>query len=116
MLEVEGNVVVIKPKKPYLDWIISQPDPPEELRLEELQNDCTAFLIPEFADYDSARKYVLSHYAKIFELELEAWYADENLWPSGRSQRMFEEWFNVEVHSVVYGLFGENGSNMEDMQ
>ncbi len=99
---------VVKPKQAYLDWIMSLPDPAKDTTLEDLQKDCAIILIPELPDNDSALKYVLTNYKNIFRNELEGWEGDESLWPTKRTKEMFMEWFDVEIHSMVYDLTNNN--------
>ena len=104
MNDTEYCIAIIKPKQPYLDWLMSLPDPPEDVTLEDARKDCTSVLIPEFPDNESALKFVLANYESIFRNELECWDGDESLWPSERTKELFLEWFDVEIHSMVYDL------------
>ena len=37
----------------------------------------------------------------LFEQELEEWYVDEMLWPENRNRKMFNEWIEIECHSII---------------
>jgi len=40
----------------------------------------------------------------IFEAMLEGWVTDESLWPTNRTQQMFQEWFEIQMSSMVQDL------------
>lgn len=113
MYEINRSLAIIKPKQQFLDWLISSIDPvPEGMGLDELRRDATALLIPEFDDEDSALQFVYSNYDELFERELEDWVGDERLWPSGRNLKLFKEWFDIEIHSMVTDMVEDDFANM----
>ncbi len=40
----------------------------------------------------------------IFETMLEGWVTDESLWPADRTRELFDEWFEVQITSVIEDL------------
>jgi hypothetical protein len=54
MYPINRQVAVIKPKQAYLEWINTLPGMDDELEISELQNDCTAILLPQFDDDTSS--------------------------------------------------------------
>jgi hypothetical protein len=83
------------------------PDWNLKLTLNDLREaECTALLIPDFAYLDHAREYVESMHKAIFEVELQGWYLEQKHWPKHRSLKMFREWFDVELHSMVIDVTG----------
>jgi hypothetical protein len=44
------------------------------------------------------------YFARIFELELEAWHTDPADWPRVRDFHTFQGWFEVERRSIVVDL------------
>lgn len=104
MRDINRSLIILKPKQPFLDWLKTQDDKLEDLTLERLAEDSTAYLIPELWD-DKAQDEILKVlYADLFEEELEAWWQDETVWPKKRSFKTFEEWFEVDFHSLVFDL------------
>ena len=105
------GVLIVRPKQPYLDWATGLddsglvPDPDDEQ---------TVYLIPEFEDDDEAWEILGDIYAEVFELELDDWHTDESAWPPNRTFAMFKEWFDIEFHSVVEDLVGEEIVDDED--
>jgi len=108
MYLINRAIAVIKPKQPFLEWLNRMPNPPVELTLDELQTDCTTILIPEFDYWDDSQSFIEGISAQVFEMELDSWYHDPNLWPADRDYRMFQDWFNVEIHSMVLDSVDED--------
>lgn len=98
---VNRSLVVIKPRQPFFDWLKGTPDWDLDLTLETLRVDCTALLIPEFDEPEGAVGYVDDMFEQIFEMELASWSEDTATWPQPRTLKMFWEWFDVELHSMV---------------
>lgn len=102
MQTINRLVAIIKPKQPFLDWLESLTDWDDELTLDELREDCTAILIPEYGSNEKASQYIEQKYEEIFEIELSNWHYDKDLWIKNRSLQLFRQWFDVEIHSMVY--------------
>lgn len=96
--------MVVRPRQPFLDWVRSVDDSPEKLELEDLQDDCSAYLVPECDDLEEQMAVILWCWEVVFEDELFAWFTDDDLWPDDRSPEMFIEWFDIEFHSTVSDL------------
>jgi hypothetical protein len=113
MYEINRSLAIIKPKQHFLDWLVSSLDPVSGgMTLDELRKDATALLIPEFDDEESALHFVYSNFEELFERELEDWVGDESLWPQTRSLKLFKEWFDVEIHSMVTDMVEDDFANM----
>ena len=113
MNSINRQVAIIKPKKPYADWINSLPGADELSSIESLSNDCTALLLPHFDNRDESLKFVKKIYKQIFEMELDSWSTDEKLWPKKRNYGLFHEWFKIEFHSEVFD-FGEGTIEIDE--
>lgn len=101
---VNRAVAVIRPKAAYVDWANSLPDPVEGYGLEEARKECTTLLIPDYDFESDAEKFIEEHYSWIFRNELAEWWEVEADWPEDRDYRMFQDWFEVEFHSIVFDL------------
>jgi len=101
MKTINRAVAVIKPKQPYIDWVNHLPDNQDWVTVANLQTDCTAILIPEFDREKKSKAFIDTLAESIFEEELAGWCTGEACWPKKRTKKMFREWFDVEVHSVV---------------
>lgn len=98
---INRGSVIVRPKKPYIDWASQlddsglTPDPEDER---------TIYLIPEYDDDVEAMEILANGFDIIFEEELAGWHTDESGWPKNRTFAMFRKWFSFEFHSVVEDL------------
>ena len=104
MREIIRSLLIVKPKKPFLDWAETLEEVPGRLSLENLQRDCAAFLVPEIMGEEDEQKVLGKFYSKIFQYQLESWIRDESLWPEERDLRVFKKWFDFEFHSLIFDL------------
>ena len=99
---INRMVVVLRPRSPFVEWANALPDAGDlKLSLDELNEDCTVFLIPDFPDGESALRHIKKIYDDIFVIELEGICLLEEWWPHKRTWKMFLEWFDIEIHSSV---------------
>lgn len=100
---VNRCAVVVKPRRPFLEWLNLLLDD-RDLSLESVRNEPHIFLLSEYV-YDDEQPEILEHfYDLIFEIVLQSWITDEPLWPADRSFTMFQDWFDVEFASMVIDL------------
>ncbi len=102
---INRGAILVRPKRPYIDWAIGLDDTgltPDE------EGESTVYLVPEFEDDGEALEVLLNIFARIFENELTSWHRDEAAWPQDRTWGMFREWFDVEFHSCVEDVCGDN--------
>ncbi len=115
-LEMINRVAaVIRPKAPFLAWIHSIPDMEMDgFTLDKLRSDeQTVFLLPECFSLDESSAYVNKIYKTIFETELAGWWTDPKDWPQKMTVKKFHEWFDVELHSMVFDTTGDDFLTME---
>ncbi len=84
----------------------SFPDP-DGITLEELNEDTTSYLIPEYDDDDHRDRILKKIFKNIFEDQLASWWIDEKDWPVKRDLRIFKQWFDVEFHSIVEDIVND---------
>lgn len=65
------------------------------------------FLGPEVERVEDARAFVLAHFDYFFETYLEMWWLDDSDWPQKRTAKMFQEWFDVTISSMVEDVMDE---------
>ena len=100
-------IIVIRPKQPFLDWLLATPDPPNT-DLDELRSDETSiYLVPDAEDPSDVEAFLHGAYEEIFEVELSGWYDDPDYWPTDITFSDFKEWFDWEVHTMVFDLSDE---------
>lgn len=101
MYTINRSVAIIKPKQPFVDWENQMPDAKWKVSLDDLNRDCLAILIPEYDTDEEAEEYFSEIYEDIFEAELFCWCTEESWWPQNRTQEMFRQLFEVDLHSIV---------------
>ncbi len=107
MSEINRSLIIVKPKQPFLDWLHSVDPNDENLLPEDINDDATAYLIPEYGIPDEQSEIIEWCADFVFEHELWSWYTDKDVWPVGRNAEMFREWFDVEFHSLVFDVVGD---------
>lgn len=95
--------IVLRPRQPFIDWINGTDPDGRPLTLAEVDEDCSLYLVSEDPD-DDVERALADVWREIFEQELFGWYTDESRWPKELTYTMFQEWFEVEVHSMVREL------------
>jgi hypothetical protein len=70
--------------------------------LEEVNQDCTAILVPDFNSPGELMAYIEPLKSHWFENELATWNSNQAAWPRNRTSKLFDQWFEVEIHSMVW--------------
>jgi len=99
---INRAAVILKYKAPFIQWV-NDADPYKDnpgITLESENKDCTVYLILE-DDAEKLEEWISLNFEQLFESEIEDWYTDESLWPKNRTRKLFDEWFDVECHSVL---------------
>ena len=76
---------------------------PEEVEIEGFDSK-HVYLIPAYDETDKYEKFVRKHCTEIFEHELNGWYTDPAMWPQDRSWKVFQEWFDYEIQTMVLDM------------
>jgi hypothetical protein len=108
---INRGALIVRPKQPFLDWAARLDD---SGIVPDAEGEQTVYLIPEFEDDQEASAVLKRIYAEVFERELWGWHTDESAWPQNRTLAMFREWFDIELHSVVEDIVGEELIDDED--
>jgi hypothetical protein len=111
---VNRGVVIVKPKPPFLEWVNSDPSLAPPVSMEYLQEDCTAILVPDSDSLEEALAYLEDFKPMLFEMELEDWNRDRATWPASRTNELFDAWFKLEAHSMVWDSAGAPIETEED--
>jgi hypothetical protein len=94
--QVNRHAIVIKPKQSLLNWINAlYPDLPED------GSETAVYLVKERDSYDDTEKWLRRNFKNIFENELNGRHQDEDDWPPKRTYKLFTEWFDTEIHTIV---------------
>lgn len=101
MYLVNRSIAIIRPKKPFLNWLNGMPDLDFELTLSDIRMDCTVVMLPEVHEAEEGITHVDDLALSLFDMELASWMTEEAMWPKDRTLKMFWEWFDVEIHLEV---------------
>ncbi|MGE5409424.1 MAG: hypothetical protein ACM3MI_00580 [Clostridiales bacterium] len=101
MHSLDRHLVIVKPKEPFLNWLKSHYESNNVLTLNDIREDATTFMIPQADQREQNEKYIRSIFPDLFDMLLEEWHLDENMWPKNRDYELFREWFELEIHTIV---------------
>jgi len=104
---INRTAAIIKPRAPYIAWANSFSGAADVLSLDQARGNATALLIPEFDCNADSRDFLEENFTVIFDSQLEAWSTDRKTWPKDRSLELFREWFDLEIHELVYDVAEE---------
>ena len=104
MYSVNRHAVIIKGKKPFLDWINQIDDDGFILTLEQLRSESNTYLVPEADTPEETVAYIDKHFERFFQAELSAWVMDESDFPQNRTLQMFWEFFDIEISDIVVDM------------
>jgi hypothetical protein len=99
-LGVNRAAALLVPKKPFFDWLRSLPDP-MELSPAMYEEYSTVYLLPEFEDDVEKRDVLRICFTTLFEEVLVGWWTVEDDWPDTRHFKIFTDWFDVKMYSMV---------------
>ena len=95
------TAAVFKPKNPFWNWV-EKAFSYEHYKVEEIdKRDSHVYLLPETDLYEKLKKRIKDIYVDIFECELNAWCTDPSSWPKQMTWQIFQEWFDVELHTMI---------------
>ena len=98
---INRNAIIVKPKDPFFNWQ-NQVFPDDE-PIHNLEEN-NIYLIREMDDNHAIRNWLKKNFNDIFSNELNDWCSNEKLWPEKRTFKMFADWFDLEIHSMILDL------------
>jgi hypothetical protein len=98
---INRNAFVVKPKKPYIDWANAVFDE-KPTDFSKVENNI--YLIREMDSNEEVAKWIKRNFDQIFQNELNDWCTDKKRWPQKRTYKLFTEWFDVEISSMVLDI------------
>lgn len=110
---VNRSALLVRLREPFVAWI-NETDPEDArppITLEEANEDRTIYLIEE-DEVEHVEQWLALNYRQVFECELEDWMADQAMWPQDISMELFNDWCQIECHTVVVDTVG--GPIVED--
>lgn len=98
------GLLIVRPRDPFVEWVLETDPGDGEIDEDVVRHSRTAYLVPEFGSEREGLDWLQSHYDLIFEIELDGWYANPELWPRKRSWAMFRDWFDLETIEMAWDL------------
>jgi hypothetical protein len=102
---INRAALLLRYKASAVRWINeADPDSSDGLTtIEDVNDERTVYLIDDSAGADpiGLERWLERNFEALFEMELEGWYIDSALWPQDRTYRLFREWFEPEVNTVI---------------
>ena len=95
---IDRFAIVIKANKPFHDWV-KKVDP--DFYMEE-DFMTTIYLVNE--TFTDLKVWLKDNFDDFFRMELEKEIVEEEKWPQNRTYRMFKQWFDVQISTMIYDL------------
>ncbi len=96
---VKRSAMLLKPKKVFIEWLKSIDSIDEN---DQMLKEGDIYLLPDFEEIKQMEKWLKEYYDDIFTDQLNNWLTDEELWPQMRSFKMFQDWFEYSLHTMVW--------------
>jgi hypothetical protein len=101
MAMLNRTAIILVPKQRYADWANSLDDDGPRFEISEANDELTVFLGPDLDTVEEIDAFVSKHFDFFFEHWLSGWSTDPGQWPQRRTRRMFRDWFDVRIHTMV---------------
>jgi hypothetical protein len=92
---INRSAIIIKPLQPFIDWCCNVY--PEDL--DDIKETRTYLISEDIEDIDS---WLVKKFDKLFTFELESWHKNKKEWPQKRNYKMFKEWFQIDISTMIY--------------
>lgn len=90
--------IVVKPLKPFADWLFNLY--PEDGYPEFIES--SIYMVND--EIDDLEAWLKKKFDKFFMFELENWHTFKKEWPQKRTYKMFKQWFQVELSTMVFDM------------
>lgn len=106
---INRYAIVVKPLKPFADWLFNLY--PKDEYPEFMESNI--YLVND--EIDDLEAWLKKKFDKFFKFELDNWHTDKKEWPQKRTYKMFKEWFQVELSTMVFDTEEEPVSKSPDL-
>lgn len=96
--------LTVIPKQPYVDWANTPDDAGPKLDINSPYYEYSVYLVDEVVDGEDVDSILRRYYRQMFENAPMDWHVVQKDWPKKRDFRMFQEWCEVRVSSMVLDL------------
>lgn len=95
---INRYAIVLKPQQPLFDWINNLDS---EVQIYEVA-EANIYLVSD--EVDDLEKWLQKKFDKFFMMELNEWHTNKKEWPQKRNYKMFKQWFQVDISTMIYDL------------
>ena len=96
---VRRSALVLKPKQPFKDWLVSLDS--GDIKVD-ITNNSDVYLLPDFEELKQIESWLKRNYDQIFCDQMNNWYVDDSVWIQNRTYRIFKEWFDYSIHTMIW--------------
>ncbi|MBK5210242.1 MAG: hypothetical protein JJE44_12195 [Flavobacteriaceae bacterium] len=101
--------IVVKPLKPFADWLFNLY--PKDEYPEFMESHI--YLVND--EIDDLEAWLKKKFDRFFKFELDNWHTEKKEWPQKRTYKMFKQWFQVELSTMVFDTEEEPVSKSLDL-
>lgn len=98
---INRTAIVIKPLQPFIDWH-NYLYPDNKFDEVDEVGDANIYLVND--EMDDLEAWLKKKFDKFFMMELYDWHTNKKEWPQKRNYKMFKQWFQVEISTMIYDL------------
>ena len=113
--DINRAAIIVKLKKPFIDWLIytsNEHDGDKCMHEGDVETEGFdskhVYLMPAYDENKDYDHFLRKHYHEIFEHELSGWYIDSSMWPQDRSWKVFQQWIDCEIQTMVFDMCEES--------
>ena len=75
--------------------------------LKSMRKSPNTFLVDEIFFIDDLSQIIDEIWEILFEIQLNNWMRDPDVWPAVLTREMFEKWFDYELYDMVWDVTGK---------
>ena len=98
---INRNAIVVKPKKPFFDWVNSIEK--NTIAIDK-KYEYNIYLVKEQDSNEDTLSWLKKNFHGIFNNELNDWTINQSKWTDKRTYPVFKEWFDVEISSMILDM------------
>lgn len=116
METINRMVATISFKQKFLDWANQLPSlDGHQWTLDLLNEDKSAFLVPQFETNEEASEWFGPYKTLILEEAFASICSEDKWWPKDLSEEVFDEYLTAEFSSMVWDLVAEEPIEHEEL-
>ena len=97
---IKRTAMVIRPKQPFINWLIAIDPDMDPHPIVDDDNDI--YLLPDYEEIKQMEQWLKKNFDLIFIDQMNNWYTNESVWVKNRTFRLFKEWFDYSLHTMIF--------------